>query len=783
MRKLNSLFKSLFLLCALIVGSSAWADTATITFASQTSGTSDGSSALTASNFVTDGIASSATAFGTITCSATAKCYKGKTGYGLKVGASGNAGSFTISFSSPLSNVSKITLNRASYSETKAATITVKNGTTTLANAVSTPSGNADFSDMDIDGLSIASLAGITVETNKYCYIKSIIITYNTSGTPTCATPTFTPNSGTVISGTAVEINSATDGATIYYTMGENPANPTTSDTQYNPSNKPIVTTSTTIKAIAVKAGSNNSPVATATYTALSVVHAGTEADPYSVADARNAIEANTGVSEVYATGTVSQIVTAYSSEYGNITFNISTDGLTTSSQLQAYRCKGTTGVDASEIRVGDVVVIKGNLKKHNSTYEFDSNCELVSMQHATYPIINANDVTLEFDATSGEIAYTIDNPTSALLGATITSGDWISNIGYVDSKVTFSATQNTGAERTATIMLSYMGATNKVVTITQKEVGYATLPFNFDGNKGDIETTFGLTYKGLGSNYSSSPKLKFDDTGDYLILRTNASIGTLAFDIKGGSFSSGSTSTFKVQTSVNGTDYTDLATYTELEETETKMFDLDPNVRYVKWLYVEKGATDGGNVGIGNITTETVNATITAADYATFVSTRNVSFAGTGVTAYTAKVNDNSVKLTEVKKVLANTPVVIYKDVDSETTLTLPVSATAPTVAEGKNDLFVSDGSATGDNIYVLADKNDVVGFYKWAGGALSSGKIYLVVPAGSREFLGFFDATGIKTAESVTERGVVYDLQGRRVAQPTRGLYIEKGKKVIIK
>ena len=56
-------------------------------------------------------------------------------------------------------------------------------------------------------------------------------------------------------------------------------------------------------------------------------------------------------------------------------------------------------------------------------------------------------------------------------------------------------------------------------------------------------------------------------------------------------------------------------------------------------------------------------------------------------------------------------------------------------------------------------------------------------LLQAGSREFLGFFDATGIKAAESVTERGVVYDLQGRRVAQPARGLYIENGKKVIIK
>ena len=776
MRKLNLLFKSLFLLCALIVGSSStWADGTLVTALNGiTSGDTYYIAAFNSSKYYT--------VPNTTIDAQIFTCTEGVLSESTLAPASG-AGEFVFTAVPEVDNAFYIyNTNLKKY---LVATDSKKFG---YVENTSNDYGYWTFTTVTSGGFSGSfsvqhsnktqymraynnSVRCYDSQTNSGVYLFKKIAT-------AVEAPTFSPAGGVFTSTQNVTLSCTTNGASIYYTLDG--STPTSSSAQYTGAIS--VTATTTIKAIAIKGG-DSSPVVTATYTILTIVHAGTEADPYSVADARNAIDANIGISEVYGTGTVSEIVTAYSSQHGNITFNISTDGLTTSSQLQAYRCKGTTGVDASEIRVGDVVVIKGNLKKHNSTYEFDSNCELVSMQHATYPIINANDVTLEFDATSGEIAYTIDNPTSALLGATITSGDWISNIGYVDSKVTFSATQNTGAQRTATITLSYMGATNKVVTITQKEVGYATLPFNFDGGKGDIDNTFGLTYKGLGSNYSSSPKLKFDDTGDYLILRTNASIGTLAFDIMGGSFSSGSTSTFKVQTSVNGTDYTDLATYTELEETETKMFDLDPNVRYVKWLYVEKGATDGGNVGIGNITTETVNATITAADYATFVSTRNVSFAGTGVTAYTAKVNDNSVKLTEVKKVPANTPVVIYKDVDSETTLTLPVSATAPTVAEDKNDLFVSDGSATGDNIYVLADKNDVVGFYKWAGGALSSGKIYLVAPAGSREFLGFFDATGIKTAESVTERGVVYDLQGRRVAQPAMGLYIKNGKKVIIK
>ena len=43
--------------------------------------------------------------------------------------------------------------------------------------------------------------------------------------------------------------------------------------------------------------------------------------------------------------------------------------------------------------------------------------------------------------------------------------------------------------------------------------------------------------------------------------------------------------------------------------------------------------------------------------------------------------------------------------------------------------------------------------------------------------------DQTGIKQIETVKEDGNVYDLQGRRVENPTKGLYIVNGKKVMVK
>ena len=43
--------------------------------------------------------------------------------------------------------------------------------------------------------------------------------------------------------------------------------------------------------------------------------------------------------------------------------------------------------------------------------------------------------------------------------------------------------------------------------------------------------------------------------------------------------------------------------------------------------------------------------------------------------------------------------------------------------------------------------------------------------------------DVTAIKNIKVGTEDNIYYDLQGRRVLYPTKGLYIVNGKKVIIK
>ena len=414
----------------------------------------------------------------------------------------------------------------------------------------------------------------------------------------------------------------------------------------------------------------------------------------------------------------------------------------------------------------------------------------LESAEEVPVPTINASNVTIEYDATSGEIAYTVSNPKGATLTAALTDGNWISDIAVAADKVTFTATANTGAKRTATITLSYAEAEDKVVTITQNSFPIASLPFAFDGGKDDADTAPGLTQNGLGSDYGSSPKLKFDGTGDYLILKIDEVPGTLTFDVKGnGAGSDPWAGTFKVQASSDGNDYSDLKVYTSLENTTTERFILGSTVRYIKWIYTNKSI---GNVALGNINLSAYSSTISitpAKEYTTLTCPYALNFTDvTGLEAYIAtEVSGGSVKMTQVNKVPAGTGLVLKA--------TTPGSAVNVPVFDGTGADDVEDnkmaGSATtttavAENAgYILSGGV----FQPSSGGDLPAGKAYLnvAVPSSGAPVLNLNfgdETTGIKTIDnSQFTIDNVYDLQGRRVAQPTKGLYIVNGKKVVIK
>lgn len=117
-----------------------------------------------------------------------------------------------------------------------------------------------------------------------------------------------------------------------------------------------------------------------------------------------------------------------------------------------------------------------------------------------------------------------------------------------------------------------------------------------------------------------------------------------------------------------------------------------------------------------------------------------------------------------------------------------------APTKNKLKKSDRTTKGSSTSSTVYVLANKSFGPGFYRWIGEELGAGRVYLPVgasgtTANAHEYCGFFvDETGEATAiESIDDFkanvGPFYDLQGRRVDNPTKGIYIVNGKKVIVK
>ena len=220
--------------------------------------------------------------------------------------------------------------------------------------------------------------------------------------------------------------------------------------------------------------------------------------------------------------------------------------------------------------------------------------------------IIAQNSIELSSTDTYGEFDYSIVNPGTGQLTASSTN-EWISNINVTAEKVTFVTTPNTSTtdDREGTITLSYPNATNKDIIVTQSKVDYATMPFEFVGNE-DIPVGVTTT----AGTYNTSPYLKFDATGKYLVLKVNDAPVSISYDIKGNTFSG---STFKVQVSNNGSSYTDLKTYTELGDTQTiTLLNENENVRYIKWIYSDKKS---GNVALGNIhvTTEmTINGDCT---------------------------------------------------------------------------------------------------------------------------------------------------------------------------
>ena len=191
----------------------------------------------------------------------------------------------------------------------------------------------------------------------------------------------------------------------------------------------------------------------------------------------------------------------------------------------------------------------------------------------------------------------------------------------------------------------------------------------------------------------------------------------------------------------------------------------------------------------------------VSSVGYATFSSNKAFDFSGTDITVYKAMATGTSVKLTEVEDgiVPANTGVVLYAAGGASATVPVATSTGATTWDDNemvanvvRAKVYLTEGDKTN---YILSNEEETgVGFYLAASGGayLPANRAYLSTTTATTTtnpapFLGFGEGEGTTSINSLTPalsqgEGVYYDLSGRRVAQPTKGLYIVNGKKVLV-
>lgn len=140
----------------------------------------------------------------------------------------------------------------------------------------------------------------------------------------------------------------------------------------------------------------------------------GTEEKPYTASEAAALASGGSTDTGVYVKGMISKITTAYNSQYGNVSFDISDDGTTSGSQFRIYRAVASS---ENDFKVGDVVTFVGDLTLYNTTPELAQGNVLVYHLHVpTLDPANGDATTVTITADEGAtIRYTVDgtNPTA----------------------------------------------------------------------------------------------------------------------------------------------------------------------------------------------------------------------------------------------------------------------------------------------------------------------------------------------------------------------------------
>ena len=161
------------------------------------------------------------------------------------------------------------------------------------------------------------------------------------------------------------------------------------------------------------------------------------------------------------------------------------------------------------------------------------------------------------------------------------------------------------------------------------------------------------------------------------------------------------------------------------------------------------------------------------------------------GVTVYKATHSGSSLSLTEISDriITAGKAVILKKETAGSIILSVAGGESAGDYSDNSLqgvDKATARGTVTEVKYYTLANGSKGLGFYKYTGATLAANKAYIMtVTSNASEYLFSLDGetTGVNDVRSKKDdvRGDYYNLNGQKVPNPTKGLYIVNGKKVI--
>lgn len=158
------------------------------------------------------------------------------------------------------------------------------------------------------------------------------------------------------------------------------------------------------------------------------------------------------------------------------------------------------------------------------------------------------------------------------------------------------------------------------------------------------------------------------------------------------------------------------------------------------------------------------------------------------GVKAYyvSAKGAEATMTAIDAEAIPANQGVILTSESGAAATMVPAAGETAATITG--NQLGHSAGAAkslTAGEGYILGNGTEGTAFYPCKAGSLPINKAYLLGNGESAIVMNFGNAvTGINTiAAPASAKAPIFDLSGRRVVKATKGLYIQNGKKFIVK